>query len=83
MTNSDLFIKVYAANVKWKLYMEAEGRGEPEKVTDALYLDYHNTVGELALDLEKVTGGEIDHKTAVNMAHWKREEIAAILNKAQ
>lgn len=82
MTNDTLLTKVYAADVRWKLYNEAEDRGESEEATDALYFEYHETVNELAEMLAEVSEGSIDKKTAVHMAHWKRDEIAGILNRA-
>ena len=82
MTIDTLLTKVYAADVHWKLYNEAEDRGESEEATDALYFEYHETVDELVGMLVEISGGDIDKKTAVHMAHWKCGEIAGILNQA-
>ncbi|MDR2043434.1 MAG: hypothetical protein LBQ15_03525 [Clostridium sp.] len=54
-----------------------------EQAQDQAYLDYHSTVEEIAKELTKMTGGQIDGLTAKRMAHFKRNEIKQLLARTK
>lgn len=79
MTTTDLLNKVQDVENRWKLHMDGEEAGLSEEATDALYAEYHESAHDLAAMLVEATGGAIDKKTAIHMAHWKRTEIANLM----
>jgi hypothetical protein len=61
------------------LYASSCDESISEDAQDQAYLDYHDTVKQIATGIEKLLSGKIDRLSAERMAHFKRDEIKALV----